>query len=240
MDDKDEGLELKRLIELQDIEARIKELSRQVEEAPLEVDRLDLELEEDHNVVTSASEAIGDSSKRRKRLEGEVEDLRAKLSHFKDRLMEVKTNTEYQAMLHEISYVEKQIEGKEDQILEQMIESDELNQRLRQAEKDLKVRESEITERKKELERLMSVSASQLEDLHQSLMQLKNEISDSVLDRYQRIADARNGMAMAAVVNRSCAGCHVRLRPQLLAEIRTGRRLILCENCSRILYYQAS
>ena len=75
--------------------------------------------------------------------------------------------------------------------------------------------------------------------LEEELRGLESQLPRDYLDRYHRIAGARGGVAVAAVSNQSCEACHVRIRPQVLAEIRTGREIIICENCSRILYYSA-
>ena len=56
---------------------------------------------------------------------------------------------------------------------------------------------------------------------------------------YKRIsARIRDGVAVAEARNNSCSACFMSLRPQVMAEIRRGEEIILCDNCSRILYYQ--
>jgi predicted nucleic acid-binding Zn-ribbon protein len=67
--------------------------------------------------------------------------------------------------------------------------------------------------------------------------ELESVIEHGLLERFKRIAAARGGVALTTISNGSCEACHVRLRPQLIAEVRTHRDIILCENCSRILYY---
>jgi len=76
-----------------------------------------------------------------------------------------------------------------------------------------------------------------LEKVEEERARIESIIPLEFLARYQRIAAVRDGLAVAKVVNHSCEACHVRLRPQLLAELRTNRQIILCENCNRILYY---
>ena len=151
--------------------------------------------------------------------------------------MEVKTNTAYQAMLHEIKFVESQISEREDFILEQMLESDELDQKLAEAKSAFQEEENVALARKKELEALVIESDSGLQEVEKERARIQTEIPGEFLARYQRIAAVRDGIAVTKVVNHSCEACHVRLRPQLLAELRTNRRIILCENCNRILYY---
>lgn len=239
MEEKGETNELQNLIRLQQLQRRIEELNLRVKEAPQEIDSLDHELADDKLAVEEAQQAIDESGKEGRRLELEIEDLRRKLSHQKDRLMEVKTNAEYQATLHEISYVQKQIGAKEDQILEQMIDVDDLNTRLKSARQALTERQEEIAARKQELRDLITSATAELELDGKALEELEAGIAENTLKRYRQIASVRNGVAMAKVVDHSCEKCHVRLRPQLFAEVKAGHRMILCENCSRILYIES-
>jgi predicted nucleic acid-binding Zn-ribbon protein len=237
MQDIDTSHALRNLIRLQGLQSKQSELREQVERTPVEIARLDEELAKKRKIVEEAEAAITHSGKERRQTEAEVEDLRRKLAHYRDQLMEVKTNTEYQAMLHEITFVESQISEREDFILEQMLESDELDQKLAEAKKTFKEEEAVMLAKKKELEALVIESDSGLEEVEEERARIESIIPDEFLARYQRIAAVRDGLAVTKVVNHSCEACHVRLRPQLLAELRTNRQIILCENCNRILYY---
>ncbi len=70
--------------------------------------------------------------------------MQARLAKYKDQLLEVKTNREYTAMLHEIETAQNDIRGREDRILEVMMESDELNALIKKSEAELKIAEKEI------------------------------------------------------------------------------------------------
>jgi hypothetical protein len=153
--------------------------------------------------------------------------------------MEVKTNSEYQAMLHEIDYVEKQIFQKEDGILEEMLQSDQLKELLNKAQKEYSQIEAELKLEQKKLQSFVERSEVRVSDLRAEQEAIEEEIPPEFMNKYRRIASVRNGQALAAVVDNCCAGCHVRLRPQLYAEIIAGREIILCENCNRILYKPA-
>ena len=45
----------------------------------------------------------------------------------------------------------------------------------------------------------------------------------------------KSGKAVAFVEKNSCSGCGVNLRPQLIIEIKRGKKIISCENCGRLL-----
>ena len=240
MTDHEEAFTLQNLIRLQELELEFCSLSEKVERTPAEISLLDAELEEDQRQVDEAKEAIEDSSKHRRQLEAEIEALRTKLEHYQDQLMQVRTNTEYQAMLHEISFTKEKVEKKEDEILEQMMDSEEKERMLRDANGALGKKKAEIEGRKRELEGFLGQSEKVLSDLEEQVGQVRSMIDQEHLSRYTRIASVRNGIAIAAVVGGTCQGCHVRLRPQLLAEVKLNRQVRVCENCSRILYFPSS
>lgn len=231
---------LKRLVRLQEVNLEIGRLHAEVDGVPQRLAELETQLASDRYGVDSARESIDDAAKSRRGLERDVEGLRTKLSKYRDQLMQVKTNTEYQAMLHEIGFVESQVREKEDLILECMVETEELEDSLAAAENDFEQKQKQMEQEKKEVEAFIDQSREKLAELEEELGTLESQLPREYVDRYRRIALARGGVAVAPVTNQSCDACHVRLRPQVLAEIRTGRDIIVCENCSRILYYSAS
>ena len=231
---------LKKLVRLQEVHLAIGHLHAEVDGAPQRLAELEVQLQSNRHGVESARESIDDVTKNRRGFERDVEALRVKLSKYRDQLMQVKTNTEYQAMLHEIGFVEGQIREKEDLILECMVEVDDLEESLAAAKKDFEQKRQEMESQKKEIEAFIDQSRGKLSELGDELKAIESQLPREYLDRYHRIASARGGVAVVPVTNQSCEACHVRIRPQVLAEIRAGREIILCENCSRILYYSTS
>ena len=71
-----------------------------------------------------------------------LQDLEAKRSKYKGQLMEVKTNKEYTAMLHEIEAVEREIRGREDQILAEMEKAESLTAEVKSEEAAFKAARS--------------------------------------------------------------------------------------------------
>src|SRR5690606_8011594 len=139
---KETNVDLQRLISLQKLDQQANNLQIRMEKAPQEAKALEQELERYRAALQKAENALEHAVRERKRLENEVEDLRSKLSRSKSRLMEVKTNEEYQATLHEIDYIEQQITAKEDEILEHMVSAEDLESDTRKARTDLQ--EAEI------------------------------------------------------------------------------------------------
>ena len=229
--------ELQGLVELQELDIKIGQIQRRVEEVPDEIEGAKHTLEESSRNLEEIEERIDQTAKARREDEGGVELLREQLSKYKNQLMEVKTNREYQAMLHEISNTEGAISNKEDEILEHMMRMDDLEQQAEQSRRQLKERKAQVSARRRELESFVSQSEHEVADFEHQRNLVKKEISDSLLERYRRIASARDGVALVAVTDQSCQACNVRLRPQLFTEVKASQSIVTCESCNRILYY---
>ena len=218
--------ELGTLIRFQELNLKIVKLEARTQGIPEEIEAHRQTLEESRQSLVEEERLIEEVRARQRELELEVASLREELSKHKTQLMEVKTNKEYQAMLHAIEGGERGIEAKEDQILEGMMAIEE-------REKE----EIEILSKQRKLEGFAAQAESEILVLQKERGQLEGEMPEELTQQYQKIASVRNGVALAEARDQSCQGCHVKLRPQLFTEIRTSQRIITCENCNRFLYY---
>ena len=226
---------LKILVEFQHLETQSTALQNEIIQIPEEISSHEKDLAAYALELEQAKNSAEEAAKHRKLLEGEVESLRLKVSSYKTQLMSVKTNAEYQAMLHEISFVEEQITAKEDAILEHMLDAELLAEKELEVGKIYEEKSKVFAELKKDLEDRAIKAAQELQGLEEKKTELENALPEEQLARYRRVASARNGIAVTPLAGQNCAACHVRLRPQLIAEVKKGKTIIQCENCSRIL-----
>jgi predicted nucleic acid-binding Zn-ribbon protein len=95
--------------------------------------------------------------------------------------------------------------------------------------------------RVKEFEEQIQTQAEQLESSRRERERLTATLPKPMGSLYNRIsARIRDGIAVAEAKNGSCTACFMTLRPQVMAEIRRGEDVIVCDNCNRILYYVSS
>lgn len=229
--------ELSALIDLQKVNSKIGALRERLDVLPRELEQLEQSAQAARQELEAARQGAGELEQNRRQAEKQAEVLRERLSKYKSQLMEVRTNKEYQAALHEIATTEGEISKAEDVILECMLELDENREQLSLLEKETREKEAEIAGQRKELEAVSSEARSEISELEQQQRQLLGALPAELKALYDRIAAVRSGMAMAEARDQSCQVCHVRLRPQLFSEIKLNERIITCENCNRILYY---
>src|SRR5262249_55728909 len=118
--------DLEKLIHLQRAESELRRVEAERAEAPKRKAALEARLAEERATLDAAKEALTHSQKARRQHEGELQDLESKKSKYAGQLMDVKTNKEYTAMLHEIESVKQEIRSREDQILTEMEKAEAL------------------------------------------------------------------------------------------------------------------
>ncbi len=108
------------LIELQEIEKKVRALVEQKARTPRQIAALKEEEEQAEARLLQQQEMLESALKLRQQLEREVEDLEVREARSKQKLLEVKSNKEYQATLKEIDDIQALVRGREDKIIEQM------------------------------------------------------------------------------------------------------------------------
>ena len=230
--------DLRNLIALQDLELNITGLQKQVSEIPGKIQKFEgelMRLRAEHDSEVASSKELAN---KRRSLEGEVEMLRTKLSRLKDQLMTVKTNKEYTAMLHEIQMAEDQIHLEEDKILDNMEKTEDLESHLRNSEQGMLRKTAEIEEEMRKAQNSAPRLESELSRLQREKAAMESGVESELLARYRRIANASKGIALAEARDELCSACHIRIRPQIYAELLRTDNIYSCDSCSRILFHR--
>jgi len=229
--------ELKTVIELQQLDQRIAELTAQIESLPAEIRTLESQLNDFIHAHQDRQLRLSQSQKERRDLEGEIQVIQARISKHKDQLYQVKTNEQYRAMLKEIEGEEAKIRQVEDQLLEKMIEAEQLDKLIHEAASRLEGEKARVAAETNRLQALRQSDVDERDRMAAQRAQDVTALSPEVVDLYERVRKGRRGMALAEVRDGSCTGCNVRLRPQVYNEVRTNQAVISCESCGRILFY---
>jgi predicted nucleic acid-binding Zn-ribbon protein len=228
--------DLRNLIALQDLELKIASLQKQASDIPINNQLLENELQRVQAAHQEKAARARELSNHRRTLEGQVDLNRSKLSRLKDQLMAVKTNKEYTAMLHEIQMAEEQIRAEEDKILDFMEQMENVERELKGAEHEVQKRAGEIRDGIKRSTESIPALEAELARLNEEKARMESQVGAELLSRYRRIAQARKGIALAEAKDELCSACHVRIRPQMYAELMRTENIHACDSCSRILF----
>ena len=232
--------DLERLIRLQQIDLDVAAARQSIDHFPEQIAALDQQLHTCRVAVDEAETRQADQKTARVGIEKELAEVEGRLTRFKDQLMAVKTNKEFHAVQLEIAHGEADKQSHEDRLLEMMIEADDLLAAADAARTALTTAEAEVAEARQGLEAERDRLQAELEQKAGERATLVAELKPSVLALFESVASHRKGLAVSAVRNGRCDACQVRLRPQLLNEVRRNDALIRCESCQRILYFPAA
>jgi predicted nucleic acid-binding Zn-ribbon protein len=229
--------DLEKLVRLHHAEAELKRIESALAEIPHLHEEIDGRLARERSRLDAARAALEVSQKARRQNEGSVQDLETKRSKYKGQLMEVKTNKEYTAVLHEIEGVERDIKAREDLILEEMEKAEALALEVKREEADFKGVEADAKREKAELDARSAKLEAEAQRVRGERDAVAASVPEDPLALYTRVAKQR-GAAVAEARDGMCQACHVRMRVQIWVEVKKNDQLFQCESCSRVLYYE--
>lgn len=232
--------DFEKLIQLQELDKTLRQITAELSDIPHLIEQVEKQIKADSDLVVRAKERLTQNQKKRRDLEAEVKDLKAQIAKFKRQLNEVKSNKEYTSLLREMQETQDKIDRLEDEIIKELLVADEIEEEIRGAslkqkneEEHLRQEIDALNQRKKTLEEEKSQLTKKKEELLPG-------IPKTQLQLYLSIAKKRGGIALSKVTEEFCSMCQMRIRPQMLNEIRDRSKIHLCESCGRILYFDYS
>lgn len=229
--------DLQRLIELQRLDSAARLAERRIA-GEAECQRaFDAQLEAAREQVAAAKERLAENQNARRTIEKDVAVQQGRLSKFRDQLMAVKTNIEYQAMQKEIEYAQTEVKKLEDQVLERMVEADDLSSAVKRTEAALAADQKTVDADRKALVADVAEQKTALERLTSERVAVVSSLDPKVLTLFDLVSRRRNGVAVAEAKDGICTICHVRLRPQVFNTVLRNDEILQCDHCNRILFF---
>jgi uncharacterized protein len=229
--------DIQRLIDLQRLDSIAIEAMRHLAEEPERLKSLDSRVEGARARVTEAKERLAAVQTARREVEKEVAVHQGRLSKYRDQIMAVKTNIEYQAMQKEIEFAQNEVKALEDTILERMLEGDECAATVKQAEAALAAEQKDVDAQRRSLSAEIASKKDAIARVKAERGNVIGALDPKVLAVFELVASRRSGVAMAEARDGICTICHVRLRPQVFNSVRRNEEILQCDRCNRILYF---
>jgi uncharacterized protein len=234
--------ELQQLIRLQDIDVRVFTLNDRLIAIPSERENLEAQFRQQSAEHLAIEDALATARAEHNRIEIDMAELEKAHEKFKADLMRVHNTKEYQTVLREIDATKKSISAFETEALQYL-------EKIEGFEKEIAERAPEHAKRRAEVDEILAGFDAEIERIRAELDQLRvareeiaKEVRPQYLAVYNRIAQTRKGRAMSEVRsdgrNGRCSACNFALRPQVFSDVRRGNDLIVCDTCSRILFYR--
>jgi predicted nucleic acid-binding Zn-ribbon protein len=231
--------DLERLIALQRLDTSAQDIRRRLAEQPAREKALDDRLEGARQAVAAAKERLGGNQQSRRAIEKELAVHQGRLSKFRDQLMAVKTNVEYQAIQKEIGFAQNEVKEFEDQILELMVEADDLAASVKLAEQELAAHQKATDDDRRALASELAALQGRLDRILEERPGVLASLDPQLIATFDTMSRRGNGIAVAEARDGICTICHVRLRPQVFNTVRRNDQIVRCDSCHRILYFVA-
>ncbi|HXP39572.1 MAG TPA: C4-type zinc ribbon domain-containing protein [Candidatus Acidoferrales bacterium] len=228
--------EIENLLHLQEADKAIRRLQDEIAELPKRVAAIEHKLAHTKLQLEKAQAAVKADEAARRKHDTVIADLRGKISKYRDQSLDVKTNDQYKALLHEIQFAEKEIAATEDKILELMVNADARDKEVKAAQAELKEEAAEIEKEKVEARQRTTEDEKQLTEWRGKRDQMRAGVNEDLLRHYERVSKFR-GSGISEVRDHKCMACQVMLRPQTYNDVRTGQQTVVCDSCQRILYF---
>lgn len=228
--------EIRDLLVLQDRDRRLALIAKDLDKLPQEEARARGKLSGDQAAVDKAHEALKANELALKKIELDAETRRTTIKRLKLQQFETRKNEEYQALGHEVVRYEKEVDEFETRELECMETSDALRSTLSAAEAALKKTKQLVEEDLASIaERKQNLLAEQAE-VKAERARLAAATSPTVLPLYERLLKSKDGVAISALHEGRCGGCHMKLISSTVIKVMSGKEIAQCEDCGRILY----
>ncbi len=224
------------LLVLQERDQRIIKLNNELTAIPKQEEYANAKLNESKANYDLAKKNWQEKQVAIKKVDLDIKTRRNTLEKLQAQQFETRNNEEFHKLGDDIKRYNNDIDELETTELELMEAADELQKSVDETQKTMQLVQASIDDDICKLHKRAEVCRGQLDELQQERAQLGAKVDSGDLDLYERLLKSKDGQAIAQVVDKQCSGCHMKLVPNTLSSIQAETGLVLCENCSRILY----
>jgi uncharacterized protein len=226
------------LLVIQDRDRKLRQLKTELKNAPAERKALEAKLASASAALDAAKHKAKEIEVKRKELENEILTRTDRIQKYEHQKLGTKKNEEYAAFDHAAESLRKEIAGIEDKVIDLMEEAETQKPVIVAAEKEAAGTRDMFQRQIASLDEKLKALESQITEIQAERGKLASEVDEDLLDTYQRLFDKKDGVAVAALANEICQGCHVKAQTHIVHAVKSAKEVTTCLNCARILYLE--
>ncbi len=224
------------LKKLQNVVSDIDKIKTIRGELPLEVQDLEDDLAGLHTRLEKFKIDIADTETQIKNHKQNISDASAKIEKYKVQQENVRNNKEFDAISKEIDFQKLDIELSEKRIKEFSAQAESKKEELKRIQAEEKGKAEILSQKKNELEDIIAETRQDEENLVEKQLSIEKTIEPRLLSAFKRIrSNAHNGLAVVSIDRDACGGCFNKIPAQRQLDIKSRKKVIVCEYCGRIL-----
>ena len=227
------------LLALQQVDDRLRALALEEQQLPQRLQAYETACAAARQQLVQQQATIEQSERQQRAFERELVNHQEAIRKTQSKAHEVKTNKEYSAILAEIDVGKQRLETLEDQLLALMEATDQQRQAYRTHEQQESVAQLALVEQKHQIqqehETLHRIIVAEQERRQQTVAGLEAKL----YEQYQKVAAQHGGRSVTQLQEGVCSGCHLKVPPQMISEIRLQTQLFTCPHCRLMLLWPA-
>lgn len=226
------------MIELQECDSQLANFADKKKKLPEKINKLEEEFQALQTELEQSRRKYDEVKSRHAECENRIKKINEGMIKTKERLLEVKNNKEYQAMLKENEAAEVTRGDVETEILSLLDDLEKLALLAKKDQTTIEEQKKKYEEQKRAIEAELNSLDTDFAGWEQKRNALQENIPADLLSRYERIKKSNNGVGVISVWKSVCNGCHMNIPPQLYNELQRTQEMLSCPNCHRIMYFK--
>src|SRR3954463_10568793 len=224
------------LVRLQKIESKQDEIRVLKGELPMEVADLEDEIQGLHARQLRIEEEINGITDFIEQKKNAIKDAQELVKKYEKQSENVKNNREFEAINKEVEMQQLEVKLCEKHIKDANEEISDKAIALEKAKRAIATKEGVLNTKKGELEKIIAATEKEEKQFNKQASDAKSHVDPRLLASYEKIRkNYRNGLAVVPVERDACGGCFYYIPPQKQSEIKQRKKVMVCENCGRIL-----
>jgi predicted nucleic acid-binding Zn-ribbon protein len=225
------------LVELQNLDRHLAALAEKKQRLPLQVQFYEAARAQEELQLERLHAEVSQGERQQRSLERELTECQGALAKTQTKLREVKTNKEYSAVLTEVAAAKERITTLEDHVLQLMEQTEQQRHTIRAQEERVREARQRLEEQNLHVQAAQEAISQDIANQQAQRHKTTAALDATLYTTYQQLATRHGGRALAHVQDGVCAGCHLRISPQLVADIRLQQKLYTCPHCRLLLVY---
>ncbi|MEN9372250.1 MAG: hypothetical protein RLZZ64_1325 [Bacteroidota bacterium] len=224
------------LLNLQKVESKLDAIAILKGELPIEVRDLEDEIQGLHSRETRIEEEINGINEFIEQKKQTITQSQELIKKYEKQSDNVKNNREYEAINKELEMQTLEVKLAERHIKDANEEISDKARALDIVKKNIANKEANLKVKKSELDKIIAETEKEEKEFSALSDKARASVDHRLLSSFDRIRkNFRNGLAVVPVVRDACGGCFNAIPPQRQSEIRQHKKIIVCENCGRVL-----
>ena len=227
--------QLRYLLQLQAIDAKVKELEATIKSLPAKLEPAKRDLAKLDAMLAAEKQRLAENEAWKKQQETLLEREQDMLKQAKAKLNVSKTGKEFNAATREVDNKKKAIFERESEIKKMNESLVATRTQAETHEKDVEGIRQALAGDEADVAQRVQVLREEIEKVSIGRNELRAKIDGPLLKTYDSLA-SKKGYSVAPVAKGVCQGCHTSLPPQLNNTLFRGETIESCPRCGRIVY----